>query len=163
MSITKRMRELIYVTISLVLSIPIHELGHYIVAKIDGAQMYDFQGFISFNGTHILGPGITINEFTFSSIWTLLLCYFGGFLITSVPGFIASIILYTRKSNSWYYTSMWVVSAPLTSLGDFDRVLELLWLSDIIKWMYFGLGAYMILALLIVHKKKEALINATKD
>lgn len=158
-----RIKENILIACFLVLSIPVHEFGHYIVAKIDGAHIYEFNGFVSYNGTHFVGPGVTVNEFTFSSFETLILCYLAGFLITFVPGLLVSIFLYTGGSRYWYYSSTWVVSAPLVSVSDFDRILELLDLSYIAKWVHIGLGAYMMFMFGFVHRKKEELINASNN
>jgi len=154
-----RIKEFILIACFLVLTIPVHEFGHYIVAKVDGAQIYEFNSFIRYNGTHFIGPSIVVNEFTFSSFETLLLCNLAGFFITFIPGLIISVVLYARGSRFWYYSSTWVVSAPLVSLSDFDRILELLWLSDASKWVHVGLGAYMIFMFRFVRRKKEELIN----
>ena len=49
---------------------------------------------------------------------------------------------------------MWVVSAPLVSLTDIDRIFELLGLSDIVRWVHVGLGVYTVLALGLMGKKE---------
>ena len=157
------MREIMLIACFLVLSIPVHEFGHYIVAKMDGVHIYEFNCFISHNGTHFIGPGVIINPLDFSSPETHILCYLAGFLITLVPGLIISVVLYVNGSRYWYYVSTWAVSAPLTSMNDFDLILELLCLSDIAKFVHFGLGVYMVIALLFVRRKKEELINGSKD
>lgn len=151
------MKETILIACFLVLSIPVHEFGHYIVAEMDGVHIYEFNGFISHNGTHFIGPGVIINPLEFSSVETHILCYLGGFLITFVPGLIISIVLYVNGSRLWYYTSTWAVSAPLVSMNDFDQILELLYLSDVGKFVHFGLGVYMVIAILFVRRKKEEL------
>jgi len=134
-------------TVTLLLSIPVHEYGHYIVAEVDGAEILEVNYFISYNGTHITYPCITVNEFTFSSPEILILYYLAGMLITLVPALLLSIYLYSEKLNIWRYPYMWVVSAPLVSLTDIDRIFELLGLSDIVKWVHVGLGVYTVLAL----------------
>ena len=48
---------------------------------------------------------------------------------------------------------MWVVSAPLVSLTDIDRIFELLGLSDVVRWVHVGLGAYTVLALSFMRRK----------
>jgi len=146
MLIAKVKRAILAVGI-LILSIPVHEYGHYIVAEIDGAQVHRINYFFMFNGTHFINPSITVNEFTFSSPEILILCYFGGFLITFVPGLLAATVLYLMESSIWKYPYLWVVCTPLVSLTDFDRVLGLLGLSVYAKWVHVGLGAGTVLML----------------
>ncbi len=136
----RKVKRIIPIAAILLLSIPMHEFGHYIVAKTDGAKIHKINYLFGFNGTHFINPSITVNEFTFSSPITLILYCFAGLLITFVPGLIISGILYLRKSAIWKYPYMWAISAPLVALSDIDRVFTLLGLIGLSKWVYVGLG-----------------------
>jgi len=151
MLITKVKKYVLIVGV-LLLSVTVHEWGHYIVAKIDGAQVDRINYFCGFNGTHFINPSITVNEFSFSSPAALILYCFGGFLITFVPGLLITVVLYFKGSNIWKYSYLWVLSAPLVSLSDFDRVFELLGLIAMSKWVHVGLGVYTVLAYQKIYK-----------
>jgi len=146
-------KHIVLAMITLLLSIPVHEYGHYIVAEIDGAEILGVNYFVSYNSTHITYPCITVNEFTFSSPEALILYYLAGMLITFVPALLLSICLYSERLNIWRYPYMWVISAPLVSLTDIDRIFELLGLSNIVRWVHVGLGAYTVLALGFMGRK----------
>ena len=150
-------RRVIYFTLIMVaqlLSIPVHEYGHYIVTELDGAEVLGVNYFITYNGTHVMGPSITVNEFTFSSPEVLILYYLAGALITFVPALFLTICLYSERLDIWRYPYMWVVSAPLVSLTDIDRIFELLGLSGIVRWVHVGLGAYTVLVLGLMGRKE---------
>ncbi|GAH47336.1 unnamed protein product, partial [marine sediment metagenome] len=121
MLIAKLKKHILIVGI-LLSSIPVHEYGHYIVAEIDGAEIQRLNYFCEFNGTHFFNPSMTVNEFTFSSPEILILYYFGGFLITFIPGVLITIALCLVESSLWKYSYLWILSAPLVSLADIDRV-----------------------------------------
>ncbi len=148
-----RTTRFILIMLTLLLSIPVHEYGHLTMAEQDGARVLKVNFFSLYNGTHFTNPSITVDEFSFSSIDALVLYYFGGMLITLIPGLIISIILYLKKSNLWKYPYVWVISAPLMSLSDIDRIFELLGLSDMARWMHVGLGAYTVLALGLMRRR----------
>ncbi len=144
---TAKLRKYIFIAGALLLSIPVHEIGHYIVAKTDGAQIHKFNYMFGLNGTRFINPSITVNEFTFSSLDALILFYLGGFFITFTPGLVVATVLYFMRSNYWKYPYMWVVSAPLVSLSDIERILELLFPSYIAKWIYVWVGVITMIML----------------
>ncbi len=146
-TLTSRAVRFILIMLTLLLSIPVHEYGHLTMAEQDGARVLKVNFFSLYNGAHFTNPSITVDEFSFSSIDALVLYYLGGMLITLIPGLIISIIFNLKKSNLWKYPYVWVISAPLVSLSDIDRIFELLGLSDMARWMHVGLGVYTVLAI----------------
>ena len=146
MSVT-RIKRYIVIAVVLFISIPVHEYGHYAVAERDGAQIYEYNYFVNFEDGRFSNLSITVNELTFSSPLVLIEFYLAGFLIILVPGLLVSSILYFMRSNYWEYPFMWVISAPLVSLSDFNRLFELLDLMHISRWIYVALGVISTLML----------------
>ena len=155
MSKIRYIGRMLFITGILLLSIPVHEYGHYIVAKTDGAYIHNVNYFIKFVDGQFVGPSITVNETSFSSPEVLILCYLWGCLIAFIPGLFLSVILGFAGSNAWKYPFMWVVSAPLVSISDFDRILELFGLTGNAKWVHVGLGVYTMFMLEFMNKKAQ--------
>jgi len=103
----------------IVITMPVHEFGHWIVAMIDGAQIHRVVWFPYFNGTHFINAEITVNEFSFSSIHLLIFCKLAGFLILFIP----SILFFTyffRRSNEWWHVAyILMMGSIITADHDF--------------------------------------------
>lgn len=146
-------KRFVLVMISVLLSFPVHEFGHYIIAVLDGVEIQKANFIGLFNGTHFINPSITVNEFTFSSPLILILYNLGGLLITIIAGLIVSVILRKRDSTNWVYPYSWVVVAPLASLSDIDHIFYLLGLSNEARWMHVILGALTFFMYSIMRKE----------
>ncbi len=121
--------------------VPIHELGHYAIAKLDNATITDVNFIGEYTSNGFKNPHIIVNEFTFSSLTMLFIYYLAGFLATFIIGAFFTIVLIYRRSPYWVYAYSWIIITPLISLSDITRVIELMDWGPLIKWVHVGLGA----------------------
>ena len=142
-----------------ILIIPILEYGHYIMAKRDNATITDTNFIGEYNQDGLTNPHILVNEFTFSSIPSLIAFYLAGFFVTFSIGSIFTIVLIHFRSRYWICAFSWVVIAPLASLNDIDRAIELMGPVSLAKWVYVGLGALSMYQLYQIRPFKKSKIK----
>ena len=122
----------------IVVTTPIHEFGHWIVARIDGAQIHYIVWFPHFNGTHFINAEITVNELSFSSIYSLTFCKLAGFLILFVPSFLFFIYFF-RRGNEWWNTVYIVMMGSIISANH-----DFLGIGRTLNSIHLALGLYII-------------------
>lgn len=105
--------------ILVVVTTPIHEFGHWIVARADEAQIHQVVWFPHFNGTHFINAEITVNESSFSSIYSLTFCKLAGFLILFVPSFLFFIYFFRRGSEWWNAAYILMMGSIVSADHDF--------------------------------------------
>lgn len=115
---------------------PLHESGHWLIAYFDGAEIISFHPFPNWeNG--LTNPYVLVNGWSFSSIYSLILYYLAGFLITFIPTFFIFIYLYKKESRWWIFPFTWVILSPMASMIDFfsiGRVTRIQYLSIILTF-----------------------------
>ncbi len=137
---TKTKVSILTIILAIIL-VPVHEFGHYIIAKSDGATIVDINLTGEYGKDGLTNPHVLVDEFTFSSIPALVSCYLAGFFLTFSIGSIALIVLVYRGSPYWLCAYSWVVVSPLASLNDIERVIQLIGPTSLAKDFYVILGA----------------------
>ena len=122
---TKLLKRTLLVTIGIIiitiLYYPIHEFGHWLTASIDNAEILGFHPFPNWeNG--LLNAYIVVNEWTFSSIHSLVLFYLAGFSLTFFPFSLLFIYLYKKESKWKILPFTWIILSPLASKNDFYHI-----------------------------------------
>lgn len=108
--------------ITFFLYFPVHELGHILMARIDGVSIIDYKLIPSIVKWRFIGGYVTVNEFDFSSIDSLLFFTLGGFLLTVIIGLVGYFILYLTNSQYYKYPYMWIFLAWGASSFDFSSL-----------------------------------------
>lgn len=101
---------------------PIHERGHYVVAKWDGAYIYQPIHWFWIDQYGLHNPQIIVNEFTFSSLGALILFRVAGLLVSAIPLGVLSFIIH-RKRPAWLNTIYLPLLASL--IISFDDLLNI--------------------------------------
>ena len=144
----------------LLIIFPAHELAHLLIARLDGAQVWDWSLLPSIKGSRIIGGYVNVNEFSFSSLGVLIIFKLAGFLFTFIPATIFSVFLYRNNQKFWVYPFAWVMAAPAVSGNDFfdvGRNLGNLVLGRILYFIAYDLTALMlIIFVLLIRKQKQS-------
>ena len=111
----------VIIAITVIIYYPVHEIGHWLIAYIDGAEILGFYPFPSWDNG-LIAPCIIVNEWTFSTIHSLIFFLVAGFLITFCPSFLLFIYLYKKESKWWIFPFTWVILSPIASMNDFFSI-----------------------------------------
>lgn len=91
----------VVLVIILVAHTSVHEYGHLLIARIDGAEVIDFQPWPVITWSGVQNPHTDASPESFSSKNVYILFKSGGFLITFIPSFLLWALLYYKKTKYW--------------------------------------------------------------
>ncbi len=111
--------KLLLMLLMFILYSPVHEFGHWIVANADNAEILGVELFPHIKGDMIAMGCTVVNEYSFSSLSTLVLFKIAGFLITFIPAVLFFVYLRRRDSKLWDLPFIWIILAPAASGNDY--------------------------------------------
>ena len=131
----------------------VHEAGHLLVAKYDGAEVISWSLIPKIiDGMIVLGH-VTVNEFSFSSIGMLVIFKLAGLIITLVPAILVYFHYSRQPSINWIFPYVWIFASPGMAGYDFSHIARILgfsslgWLMQIVGYLF---SSYFLL--LFIHQ-----------
>lgn len=99
----------------------IHELGHYLVAYLDGATVRSITWWWIAE-SELQKPNIFVDSKSFSSINVYVLCLLAGLLIILVPFSVLFPIWRLKRSDWWHFSFILMASSFVLSSDDFYKI-----------------------------------------
>lgn len=116
----------------------LHEFGHWLIATLDGAKINSVAWFPYIDETGVHSAYVNVNEFTFSSISTLVFFLLMGFLITFTPFCLIFVFLYQKKSVWWSFAFLQLMASFAVASNDFLSI------GRVIGNIPLGIGLFLI-------------------
>ncbi len=125
-------KQLLFLVVGVYLLFPVHELGHYWVARKYDVPIQD----VSWAPV----PRITVNEFDFKYPQQLAEYYLEGMFLPLTLAYLYRVIWHSKKYSVSY---IWITLAPVSALTDFENLFRAFGGLDYLKWVHLGLGMFL--------------------